>query len=84
MKQKGVMIGAAAGFVFLLEAAGLFASQTNMVPLYQDLSLTEVGQVKEELDARGAAYEIGDGGTIAVPEKQADSLPQMKLRLNCI
>lgn len=46
-----------------------------MVTLYNDLSLQEAGQIKEELDARGVSYEITDGGSgIKVPEASADSL----------
>ncbi|HLS20417.1 MAG TPA: flagellar basal-body MS-ring/collar protein FliF [Bacillota bacterium] len=52
-----------------------FSLKKNFVPLYNNLSVQEVSQIKEELEARGVAYEIKDGGTtITVPENQADSL----------
>ncbi|MCP3026125.1 flagellar basal-body MS-ring/collar protein FliF [Halobacillus sp. A5] len=74
-KQKGFFIGAAAAFVIVLSAASILAASSNMVPLYRDLSLQEVGQVKEELDARGVNYELDSGGTtISVPEAEAESL----------
>ncbi|WP_079529843.1 flagellar basal-body MS-ring/collar protein FliF [Halobacillus hunanensis] len=74
-KQKGLFIGAAAGIILLLSIASFLAAQTNMVPLYRDLSLQEVGQVKAELDTRGVPYELDQGGTtISVPAEQADSL----------
>src|SRR5690625_4344736 len=53
----------------------MFSLKKNYVPLYNNLSVQEVSQIKEELEARGVAYEIKDGGTtITVPENQADSL----------
>ncbi|WP_431799389.1 flagellar basal-body MS-ring/collar protein FliF [Halobacillus andaensis] len=74
-KQKSLLIGAAAALILLLSVASLFATSSNMVPLYRDLSLQEVGQVKEELDARGISYDLDSGGTtIHVPEAQAESL----------
>ncbi|GGF11069.1 flagellar M-ring protein [Halobacillus andaensis] len=74
-KQKGLLIGTVAAFILLVSIASIFATSSNMVPLYRDLSLQEVGQVKEELDARGIAYELDSGGTtVHVPEAQAESL----------
>ncbi|WP_318036191.1 flagellar basal-body MS-ring/collar protein FliF [Halobacillus amylolyticus] len=74
-KQKGLLIGSVAGIILLLSIASFFATRTNMVPLYRDLSLQEVGQVKAELDTRGVPYELDQGGTtISVPEVQAESL----------
>ncbi len=47
----------------------------NFVPLYSNLSIQETSQIKAELDSRGVAYELKDGGTtINVPENQVDTL----------
>lgn len=74
-KQKIVMIGSLVGVVALAIAITIFATKTTYVPLYKDLSTREIGQVKEELDAKGVKYEIEPGGTsISVPEDQVDSL----------
>ncbi|UOQ47880.1 flagellar M-ring protein FliF [Gracilibacillus caseinilyticus] len=75
-KQKGLLFGV----IGLLLAAIIIAafwtsSQNGMVPLYSDLSLQEVGQITEELDARNVSYEITESGTgVQVPEAMADSL----------
>ncbi|MFC7061214.1 flagellar basal-body MS-ring/collar protein FliF [Halobacillus seohaensis] len=74
-KQKGLLLGSIIGFILLLSIASIFATKSNMVPLYRDISLQEVGQVKEELDVRGVPYELESGGTtILVPESRAESL----------
>ncbi|MCP3031191.1 flagellar M-ring protein FliF [Halobacillus sp. A1] len=74
-KQKGLLLGSIIGFVILLSLVSFFAASSKMVPLYSDLSLQEVGQVKEELDVRGVSYELDSGGTtIRVPEEQAEIL----------
>ncbi|UOQ93217.1 flagellar M-ring protein FliF [Halobacillus shinanisalinarum] len=74
-KQKRLLIGSIAGLILLVGIASIFATRTNMVPLYRDLSLQEVGQVKAELDTRAVPYELDQGGTtISVPEAQAESL----------
>src|SRR5699024_434805 len=45
------------------------------VPLYSNLSLNEVSQIKAELDDKNISYEITEGGTtIKVPEKQSNTL----------
>ncbi|WP_404459243.1 flagellar basal-body MS-ring/collar protein FliF [Oceanobacillus kapialis] len=73
--QKGVFIGSVL-LVFLLIGGILFLSPgPKMVPLYSNLSLQEVGQIKTELEARGVQYELEQGGTsIHVSEEQVDSL----------
>ncbi|SIS37656.1 flagellar basal-body MS-ring/collar protein FliF [Salimicrobium flavidum] len=73
--QKGLILGSIFALLFIIVIVSVFASKTNMVPLYQELSRQEVGQVKAELDTRGVNYEITDGGTtIHVPEGEAESL----------
>ncbi|WP_066193893.1 MULTISPECIES: flagellar basal-body MS-ring/collar protein FliF [Gracilibacillus] len=53
----------------------LTTSKNDRVVLYNDLSLQEVGQITEELDARNVDYQITEAGTgVEVPEEMADSL----------
>ncbi|MFC4557113.1 flagellar basal-body MS-ring/collar protein FliF [Virgibacillus kekensis] len=73
--QKGIFIGSIAIVAAIIAAVILFSSNSRLVPLYNDLSLQEVGQIKAELDARGITYEIDGGGkTILVPDTHVDSL----------
>ncbi|MYL33139.1 flagellar basal body M-ring protein FliF [Pontibacillus yanchengensis] len=75
LAQKSVMIGAIIGLFVLIIGVSAFASNTKMVPLYSNLSLQEVGQIKEELDTRNIKYEISNGGqSVLVPQEQVDSL----------
>ncbi len=61
--------------VLLIVGILFFSMNSKFVPLYNNLSIQEVGQIKTELDARGVSYELKDGGTtITVPEQQVDSL----------
>lgn len=53
----------------------LFSTKKNFVPLYNNLSIQEIGQIKGELDTRGIQYELENGGTtILVPKENADAL----------
>ncbi|WP_226578757.1 flagellar basal-body MS-ring/collar protein FliF [Halobacillus litoralis] len=73
--QKGLMIGSVVIFFILLSLAGVWASSSKMVPLYKDLSLQEVGQIKTELDSRGIPYELDQGGaSVLVPDAEAEGL----------
>ncbi|GAB3793948.1 flagellar basal-body MS-ring/collar protein FliF [Virgibacillus kimchii] len=74
--QKGIFVGSMAIAILIVAAIFIYSSSSSrLVPLYNNLSLSEVGQIKEELDARGVNYELGDAGTtIRVPEAQVDSL----------
>ena len=73
--QKSILIGSSLVILLLIVSIPFFMNSTKYVPLYNNLSLQEVGQIKEELDARGVSYEIGEGGsTISVPDDQVDSL----------
>lgn len=74
-KQKMIYIGSILLLLIVISLAIFFATRTKMVPLYKDLSLSEVGTIKESLDGKGIKYEITEGGTtISVPEEQADNL----------
>lgn len=73
--QKSLIIGSSLAVIALIAVISLFATKSDYVPLYKNLSLQEVGQIKTELDARGVPYELADGGTtVSVPKEQADSL----------
>ncbi|MCD5322680.1 flagellar basal-body MS-ring/collar protein FliF [Pontibacillus sp. HN14] len=75
LPQKILMVGAVISLIALIVGASLFASNPKLVPLYNDLSVQEVGQIKEELDARGVKYELGNQGTtVMVPETSVDGL----------
>ena len=74
-KQKGVIFGGIALVIALASFITYFSTRTPMVPIFTDLSVTEVAQIKEILDAQGTSYELEPGGTnILVPEDQVDAL----------
>lgn len=73
--QKTTLVGSIALVLLLIIILPILLISTNYVPLYNNLSVQEVGQIKEELDARSIPYKVEDGGeTIKVPEEQADAL----------
>jgi flagellar M-ring protein FliF len=74
-KQKTLLLGSILLLFGLIAAGVLLASRTTMVPLYSNLSPSETGAIKENLDGRGISSEISDGGTtINVPEEMVDTL----------
>lgn len=73
--QKGTMIGSLIAVIVIAAVITFFLTRTNFVPLYSDVSPSEVGRIKETLDAQGVENQIAPGGTsILVPEEQVDSL----------
>ena len=73
--QKGLMIGSVIVILLVLVITSVMASASKMVPLYRDLTLQEIGQIKTELEARGVAFELDQGGsTILVPDTEAEGL----------
>ncbi|WP_249869788.1 flagellar basal-body MS-ring/collar protein FliF [Oceanobacillus saliphilus] len=73
--QKGIFLGTIIIAILLIAFLSLLNTNKQFVPLYNNLSLQEVGQIKTELDARGVPYELNNGGTtITVPEEQVESL----------
>ncbi|MEQ6387823.1 flagellar basal-body MS-ring/collar protein FliF [Bacillaceae bacterium S4-13-58] len=73
--QKSMMIGGVVLAVLLISVLSYFSSHPKMVPLYSNLTIQEVGQVKQELEARAIQHDVGPGGTtILVPEDSVDSL----------
>lgn len=72
--QKRVFFGSIV-ILFLIIGLSFVTFSSKFVPLYNNLTLHEAGQIKEELDAKGIPYELEDGGTtIKVPEQNVDSL----------
>jgi len=73
--QKGTLIGTLAGVVVLAALITFFATRTNFVPLYTDVSRSEIGKIKETLDSQGVPNEVAPGGTsISVPSEMVDDL----------
>jgi flagellar M-ring protein FliF len=73
--QKGLILGGIflfiAGFIFLT----VMLSSPTLVPLYTNLSPQEAGQIQENLNGKGVANEVQDGGkTILVPQEQVNNL----------
>ncbi|MFD1357536.1 flagellar basal-body MS-ring/collar protein FliF [Fictibacillus halophilus] len=73
--QKGLILGGIfifiAGFIFLT----MMMSSPNLVPLYTNLSPQEAGQIQENLNSKGIANEVQDGGkTILVPQEEVNNL----------
>jgi flagellar M-ring protein FliF len=74
-KQKIIMGISVLAVIIAITVASFFATRTDLVPLYSNLSPSETGTIKENLDGRGIQSEITDGGsTINVPKKQVDTL----------
>jgi len=73
--QLGVMFGSFLLLVIILSGILFLTTSKDFVPLYNNLSLQEVDQIKTELDSRGVPYELEDAGTtILVPEGEVDGL----------
>lgn len=73
--QKGIFLGSGLLVIALIIGLAFLSFTSRFVPLYNNLSIQEVGQIKEELDARGVSYELEKGGeTISVPEDEVDGL----------
>ncbi|MCO0596818.1 flagellar M-ring protein FliF [Peribacillus butanolivorans] len=74
-KQKVLMISATALIIIVIMVVSVFASRTTLVPLYSNLTPSETGSIKENLDSQGIKNEISDNGkTIKVPEEKLDTL----------
>ncbi|MFD6442463.1 flagellar M-ring protein FliF, partial [Peribacillus sp. NPDC060186] len=74
-KQKVLMISATALIIIVIMVVSILASRTTLVPLYSNLTPSETGRIKENLDSQGIKNEISDNGkTIKVPEERLDTL----------
>src|SRR5699024_320931 len=73
--QKLIFIGSFLIILIIILAIIFYQSNKKLVPLYNNLSLQEVGQIKDELDTRGITYELEEAGTtMTVPEDDVDTL----------
>lgn len=74
-KQKILYISIAASILVVAALLTFFLSRTTFVPLYKDLSRSDIGRIKEELDAQAVPNQIAPGGTsILVPAERVDDL----------
>ncbi|MCX8046027.1 MAG: flagellar basal-body MS-ring/collar protein FliF, partial [Anoxybacillus gonensis] len=74
-QQKAVTIGLIGALIVAVALTAFFATRTNFVPLYSNLSPQEAGQIKATLDQRGIKSQITDNGTtILVPEQLVNTL----------
>ncbi|TYR77529.1 flagellar basal body M-ring protein FliF [Rossellomorea vietnamensis] len=74
-KQKGMYGAVVLVVVLAIAITGFLSTRTSLVPLYSNLAPSETGAIKENLDGRGVASEISDGGsTILVPGEMVDTL----------
>ncbi|PJN87140.1 flagellar basal-body MS-ring/collar protein FliF [Bacillus sp. mrc49] len=74
-KQKMMMIGSAALLIIIISAVSILTTRTTLVPLYSNLTPSETGSIKENLDSQGIKNEITENGTtIKVPEESVDTL----------
>ncbi|MEO4053526.1 flagellar basal-body MS-ring/collar protein FliF [Solibacillus sp. CAU 1738] len=73
--QKGAIIGTLVAVLALAGVLTYFSTRTTMVPLFTEITPTEVGKIADVLKAQGTTYEIAPGGNnILVPEDQVDAL----------
>src|SRR5699024_62989 len=73
-KTKGIMIGTVV-VVILLIIFFAIQSRPQFVPLYKNLSASETGQIKQNLDSESIPSKISnDGTTINVPKDKVDAL----------
>ncbi|GKV67795.1 flagellar M-ring protein [Sporosarcina sp. NCCP-2716] len=74
-KQKVLYISTTAAVLIGAALLTFFLSRTVYVPLYKDLSRSDIGRIKEELDAQAVPNQIAPGGTsILVPQERVDEL----------
>ncbi|MBB6443840.1 flagellar basal-body MS-ring/collar protein FliF [Bacillus benzoevorans] len=75
IKQRIMMISSSVLIIIAAAVITFFMTRTTLVPLYSNLTPSETGSIKENLDGRGIESEIADGGTtIKVPDDLADTL----------
>lgn len=74
-KQKTFILSMMLLFLIIVVGGSVLMARSPMVPLYNNLSMQEAGQIRAELDARGVNHEITDAGTaIRVPSDQVNNL----------
>ncbi|MDG5470286.1 flagellar basal-body MS-ring/collar protein FliF [Jeotgalibacillus sp. ET6] len=75
--KKQLIIGAVIAAILIISILiiSLLSARNVLVPLYSNLTPSETGMIKENLDGRGIPSEITEGGTaILVPEEQVETL----------
>src|SRR5690625_5188808 len=73
--QKILFFSLLSFVVIVLSVISILSFSTKYVPLYTNIPLQEVKQIKKEIDARNIPYELKDGGkTITVPEDKSEQL----------
>ena len=74
-KQRIIGISAAALVVIIISIVTILSTRTTLEPLYSNLTPSETGLIKENLDSKGIQNEITNNGTsISVPSKSVDTL----------
>ncbi len=74
-KQKILGISAAAIIVIMIAIVTILSTRTTLVPLYSNLTPSETGLIKENLDSKGIQNAISNNGTtISVPSETVDTL----------
>ena len=74
-KQKIMGISAAAIVVIIIAIVTILSTRTTLVPLYSNLTPSETGLIKENLDSKGIQNAISNNGTtISVPSETVDTL----------
>lgn len=74
-KQKTTYGASLIAVIIIAATITFFLSRTEYVPLYTDVSIAEIGRIKEQLDMLGVQSQIAPGGTsILVPKERVDDL----------
>lgn len=74
-RQKIMGISAAVLLVIIITIVTILSTRTTLVPLYSNLTPSETGLIKENLDSKGIQNAISDNGTtISVPQESVDTL----------
>src|SRR5690625_416814 len=73
--QKITLIGSIVIILFIIIFLFYIFLKPSYTPLYNNLSMEEVSQIKAELEERDIPYEISSSGTaISVPKEHVDNL----------
>lgn len=73
--QKITLIGSIVIILFIIAFLFYIFLKPTYTPLYNNLSMEEVSQIKTELEERDIPYEISSNGTaISVPKEHVDNL----------
>lgn len=74
-KQKITYLVSAAAVILFAVLLTINLSKTTYVPLYSEVSRSEIGRIKEVLDSQGVPNQVAPGGTsILVPQERVDDL----------